>query len=273
LKILISKSGEWNMEKEESYLADVGMRGMPFPLQVLSRQNENGQHTIANISVQARVDSKYESGWIDRFIKITHRLSENTGMKNLNENIAQKLKELNAAMVRVDFDYPFFVRKSLPVTKENCLVRYMCTFTAKTTSIGNLPKTIFKIHIPAITTDPASDPTKEGGLYGQLSVISIEVDSRIDIYPEDLVTLVDKYSISPVYSYLNPEDEIYIIQRAHSLEKQSEVLTEELKSELANDRFIDWFSVKCRDFGMLHSYNTVIGTEKDLWMPFQNVDE
>ncbi len=261
------------MTQKNGYLVDVGMKGMPFPMRVLSRHDKEGQPTIANISVRARVDSKYESGWIDRFIKIIHRLGEETGMKNLNENIADKLKELNAAMVRVEFDYPFFVEKSLPVTKEKCLVRYMCTYAAKCTSVGDKPKIVFKIHIPTITTDPASDPSKEGGLFGQLSVVTIEVDSRTDIYPEDLVALVDRHAISPVYSYLNSDDEIYIIQKAHTEEKRSEVLTDELKTELANNRFIDWFSVKCSNFGMLHSYSTGIGTEKDLWMPFHNIDE
>lgn len=257
------------MAQEEEYLVDVGMRGMPFPMLMLSRNDKQGQPTIATISVRAKVKSRYESGWIDRFIKILHRLRKSTGMKNLNENITEKLGELDTAMVRVQFAYPFFVEKSLPVTKEKCLVRYMCSYTAKCSSVGDKPKVIFKIHIPAITTDPASDPSKEGGLFGQLSVVTVEVDSRQEIYPEDLVALVDKYAISPVYSYLNPEDEIHIIQKAHSMEKFSQVLTDELKSELANNRFVDWFSVKCSNFGMLHSYSTGMGTEKDLWMPFQ----
>ncbi|HDS00879.1 MAG TPA: hypothetical protein ENO22_03880 [candidate division Zixibacteria bacterium] len=261
------------MPKEKGILVDVGMKGMPFPFRVLSREESEGQYTIANLSVIARIDNRFESRWIDKFIQIIHKNRFKVGTQTLHESIADYLKELKATMVRVDFDYPFFVEKKLPATGEKCLVRYMCTYNAKLSSVGDNPKIIFKIHVPAITTDPASDPEKEGGLFGQLSVVTIEVDSRKEIFPEDLVDLVDKYSISPVYSYLNPEDQIFIIQKAHTVEVSSTYLTEQLKTELANNRYVDWFSVKCSNFGMLHSYNTGIGTEKDLWMPFHSIDE
>jgi hypothetical protein len=31
--------------------------------------------------------------------------------------------------------------------------------------------------------------------------------------------------------------------------------------------------VRVMNFGMLHSYSTVIGTEKNLWVPFSGVDD
>jgi len=77
----------------------------------------------------------------------------------------------------------------------------------------------FKMEIPVITTYPGSDPDKPGGLFGQLSVVEVEVESRRDIYPEDLVETVDRHALMPIYSFLTEEDQTYVIQKVHSDEK------------------------------------------------------
>jgi len=43
--------------------------------------------------------------------------------------------------------------------------------------------------------------------------------------------------------------------------KQIYPAKDEIKGELARNR-------RCSNFGMLHSYSTVIGTEKSRWVPF-----
>ena len=124
------------------------------------------------------------------------------------------------------------------------------------------------MEVPVITTYPASDPEKPGGLFGQLSIVVIEIQSGKEIYPEDLVEIVDRHALSPVYSFLTEEDQIFVIQKVHSEKRSSVVMTDRVKEELARSEGIDWYSVRCSNFGMLHSYSTVIGTEKSMWVPF-----
>jgi hypothetical protein len=46
------------------------------------------------------------------------------------------------------------------------------------------------------------------------------------------------------------------------------VMVDEIKNDLARKRTIDWYSVTCSNAGFLHSYSTVVATEKNLWLPF-----
>jgi GTP cyclohydrolase I len=256
------------MVDEKKFLVDVGMRDLPFPMRVMSKVNPDGQFTIANISINARIMHEFEARWIDKFIQIVHEHRDRIGTKTLRVNIMDYLKELNATAVRIDFDYPFFIEKLTPVSREKCLVRYLCTYSTKASSIESEPKIFFKIEVPAITTYPASGPEKPGGLFGQLSIAVIEIQSKKDVYPEDLVDIVDKHALSPVYSFLTEDDQIFIIQKVHSEKKTSVVMTDGIKDELARNRDIDWYSVSCSNFGMLHSYSAVIGTGKSSWVPF-----
>ena len=50
-------------------------------------------------------------------------------------------------------------------------------------------------------------------------------------------------------------------------------MIDEIREELARKRDISSYSINCDNFGMLHSYSTVIGTEKSMWVPFSSYDE
>jgi len=260
------------MAAEKRFLVDVGMKDLPFPIKAASKVYPDGQDTIANISISARINQEFEAQWIDKFIQIVHQHRERIGTKTLKVNIMDYLKELQANAIRINFNYPFFVEKLTPVSKEKCLVRYLCTFSSKVSSIlVEEPKILFTIEVPIIATYPTSATDKPGGLFGQLSTIIVELESQKEIYPEDIVEIVDKHSLSPVYSFLTEEDQSFIIDKVHTESKSSVIVTHEIKKALSVNRNLQWYSVRCANYGMLHSYSTFIGTEQSFWTP--DVDE
>ena len=89
------------MKTEKRFLVDVGMRELPFPINVLSRSAPDGQPTVANISISARIMHDFEARWIDTFIHIVHQHRERIGTATLVENIADYVKELKASAVTI----------------------------------------------------------------------------------------------------------------------------------------------------------------------------
>jgi GTP cyclohydrolase I len=261
------------MAEQKRFLVDVGMRGIPFPMRVVSKSEAEGQWTVAEISINARIMQEFEPRAIDSFIRVLHQHRDRIGTQTLRNNIVDYFNLLKASHVKVDFEYPFFIEKRTPASNEKCLVRYLCRYSAKYPSIKEKAKILFSIEVPAITTYPASFIDKQGGLFGQLSSVVIETESEKDIFPEDLVALVDKHALSPVYSFLTEEDQKFVIKKIHTEEKTSVVMTDEIKDELAHNRDIEWYSVRCSNHGMLHSYSTVIGTEKSMWVPFSGFED
>ncbi len=257
----------------KGFLVDVGMQDLPFPMRVMSRVDPDGQFTIANISIKAHIMQEFEARWIDKFIQILHEHRDRIGTRTLRTNIVDYLRELRATMVKVDFEFPFFIEKVTPVSETKGLVRYLCTYSAQAWQVEKTPKIVFGIRVPAITTYPASAPDKPGGLFGQLSIVAIEAESGQDLYPEDMVEMVDRHALSPVYSFLSEEDQTFIIQKVHSEAKSSVTMTNGIQRELSAKRDIDWFSVRSDNYGMIHSYSTVISTEKSRWVPFSGYDE
>ncbi|MGB5748561.1 MAG: hypothetical protein WBM69_16390 [Desulfobacterales bacterium] len=61
--------------------------------------------------------------------------------------------------------------------------------------------------------------------------------------------------------------------RTNSEKKSSVVLTDEIKNDLRHHPAIEWYAVRCANYGMLHSYNTVVSTEKSYWVPFSGYEQ
>jgi len=260
------------MASERKFLVDVGMNNLPFPIRVASKAHPDGQSTIGNISIGAHIMHVFEAQWIDKFIQILHQHRNIIGTKTLKANIMDYMKEFNEAPVKIDFEYPFFIEKRTPVAKEKCLVRYLCKYSAKSSAVQG-PKVLFNVDIPVITTYPKSSILLTERPFGQLSIVSVTVEPKAEIYPEDIVEMVDKHALAPVYSFLTPEDQDYVIRAIHQGDKTSVVTVDEIKEELAHDRNIKWYSVRCSNYGMLHSYSTVIATEKSSWVPVSGFSE
>jgi len=256
------------MTEHKRFLVDVGMRDLPFPIRVLSRGDPEGQHTVADISISARIMREFEARWIDTFIQIVHQHRERIGTAFLEENILDYVDALEASAVTVTFRFPFFYEKLTPVSRERCLVRYMGTYSVKANPLAGRPRATLSLEVPVLTTYPASSAETEGGLFGQLSVITIDVEPRKDIFPEDLIYLADRHALAPVYSFLTEEDQSFLIQKAHRDFRPSVVVMDEIRNELARDLGVVWYSLRAANYGMLHPYSTVIGTEKSMWVPF-----
>jgi len=254
--------------EQQRFLIDVGMSNLHFPIRARSRVDEKGQPTVAEIGIIARIWKKFEASWIDKFIQIVHRHRDTIGPETLRANIMDYYEEFRAASVRVDFRYPFFYEKTTPVSKEKCLVRYRCRYSAKIDSIDTGPRVIQQIKIPVITTYPGSVPGVDGGLFAQHSVVECEIETNeFDLFPEDVIDIVDKQALMPVYSFLTPDDQAAIIKKVHTEERSSVVLTDEVKKELGRHPAVHWYAVRISNFGILHSYSTFVGTEKSTWAP------
>ena len=260
------------MKNDKSFLVDVELNNLPFPIKVLSRDNNNGQQTIASISIVARIMHDFEAKWINKFIQILHNHRDTIGTKTMSKNIMEYFNSLNASMVKIDFNYPFFMEKTTPVSNEKCLVKYQCTYSEKKSTVM-APKILMKIEVPVITSYPEMSPIESRTLFGQLSLVIVTVESAVEIYPESIIEIVEKNALSPVYSFLSEDDEASLIQKIHNNQKTSVEVIDDIKNELSLNQNIEWGSVRSKNYGMLHNYATVVTTEKSLWVPGSGYDE
>ena len=258
---------ENKMPSNRKLLVDVGLNNLPYPMKVASRQDPRGQPTVASISVTARIIHDFQAHWIHKFIEILHDHRDRIGTETLRVNILDYLRELQATSVRINFKYPYFMEKTTPTSKQHCLVRYNCTYSAEVASTEEHPRILFRIEVPALTTDPASTSNERKGLFAQLSKVQLDVQPHNEVYPEDMVDVVDKHCLAPVYSFLVQSDQAEIIKLVHSFRCSSILMVDAIKEELARNSSIEWYSVSCENLSIMNCYSTIVGTEKNMQIP------
>jgi GTP cyclohydrolase FolE2 len=262
------------VSSEETFIIDAGMNDLPFPIRAPSQVYPRGQPTVANISVQARIMREFEARWIDRFIQLLHAHREELGSAaNMKLILADALQKLNANAVRVKYEYPFFIEKLTPIDKEKNLVRYLCSMTGRVTATREKPAIRLAMRCPIITTYPASEPSDPTGLFGQLSIVKIELESDSPTYPEDIAEIVDHNALQPVYSFLTQNDQVHVVKKIHSEYKPSLTTLNAIKEVLARNKNITHYDVTCLNYGMLHSYSTLTTIERSAWVPLSSYDE
>ena len=138
------------MTNENRFLVEVGMQDLPYPMRTISKLVPEGQATVANISVNARIMQTFEARWIDRFVQTLHEHRGLIGTRTLKKNVLDYVRALKAATVRIDFDYPFFVEKQTPASMEKCLVCCRCAYSVKAHEVGDESRIIFKIEVDNI---------------------------------------------------------------------------------------------------------------------------
>ncbi len=256
------------MKKGRAFLVNVSIQDLPFPIKVLSGASKDGQSTVANISVQARIMKEFEAEWIDRFIQVTHRHRDNIGIEDLKSSIKDYLEALNANSVRVEMAFPYFVEKRTPKSNEPCLVKYDCTFTSHFPSLDNDVKIVFGIKCPVITSYPVEGQSSgRKSSFPQLTILQIEVQPKQEIFPEEIVKIADAKSLAPIYSFLSREDQLHLIEKTQQNYQSSVDTVDEIRLELARRRDVGWYSISASNFGMLHNYTTLISLEKSRWVP------
>jgi GTP cyclohydrolase FolE2 len=240
-------------------LVDVGVADLTYPVRVPSRADPRGQPTVARISVEASVAREFETDWVGRLMQVLHAHRDSAGPQALKRDVGACVEAFDASVVEVTLEYPFFVEKRLPRTGLKCLVKYDCACSVVALSAEAAPRVFFTIAVPCITTGPSPAGWRAGVPLSQSSTVTIETESQRDVFPEDLVALVDRNALAPLYSFLAPEDQTDVLRLIQAGRRTGVEMVGRIRSELAEDLSLGYYSVRCLDSGLLYPYHTTVG--------------
>jgi GTP cyclohydrolase I len=251
------------MNSERAFLVDIGIEGVDVPIVAPSRDAASGRPTIATFSAMATVKRDYEASSIDELIQLFRDHDGTISVESLQEMVLGYRDELGGVPLRVALTYPFVIEKRAPVSGERSPVTHRCGYSVEVGPLQRFAKPLFRIDVPVLTTYPAATKETPGGLFSQESDVALRLECTRDVFPEDLAELVERHALAPKYSYMTAEDQDFIRQRAHARRISSVMMTAAIQRELEAMDEIRWFSIRCRNRGMLHAYRTFVGTQRE----------
>jgi len=166
------------------------------------------------------------------------------------------LRELKTVMkaeaAYVDISFPYFMRKSAPVSGISSLMCYDCFFNA---GLNDEYELWIGVIVPVTTLCPCSKEISEAGAHNQRSHITIKLCYSEFVWLEELIGIAESVASCEIYPLLKRPDEKYVTERAYHNPRFVEDIVRDLTQILKADARVKRFYVEADSFESIHAHN------------------
>ncbi|MCE5202241.1 MAG: GTP cyclohydrolase FolE2 [Synergistaceae bacterium] len=237
----------------------VGISNISWPIQVLDRKHGT-QDTIADVSLSVFLPRDYRGTHMSRFVEVLSEQEKQVTFHNMEDLLRSLQVRLNADEAHADFEFPYFITKSAPVSGSKGRMRYDVRFSAALT--GDKFDLVTELIAPIQTLCPCSKEISAFGAHNQRAHARIAARMKTFIWIEELAEIADACASAPVYSLLKREDEKAVTERAYSNPRFVEDSVRDLALAMENDRRITWFRVSVTSHESIHNHDAFASVER-----------
>ena len=240
-------------------IARVGIKRLFYPFRVLDRQRKF-QDVTGEFEVYVDLTHEERATHMSRFVEIiNHHRGEVTS--NTIESILKDVKKrLQARRAELAVNFPYFVEKHAPVSREASFMRYDCRFWA---ALDRKLDFILTVTVPVTTLCPCSKAISKASAHNQRSMVTVAVRFRRMVWIEEVISLVEASASAEVYSLLKRADEKELTERAYDRPRFAEDLVREVAIRLDSHPEITWFTVETENLESIHAHSAFAFLKKD----------
>ncbi len=234
----------------------VGIRGLKYPL-AFADQDGVARGTIAVANVYVALPADRKGTHMSRLVMLLEEraapgaapLSVAT-LRGLLEDLVVRL---DAPGGRIEFAFPFFVRKLAPVSGVASLLDYEVRLTGELAD-GRYSATV-SVAVPVTSLCPCSKEISEYGAHNQRSTITIAVKATVPVFVNELLRVAEEEASCELYGILKRADEKYVTERAYNNPRFVEDLVRGVAGRLGTDARLDGYCVEAENFESIHNHS------------------
>lgn len=247
-------------------IARVGVKNLRYPiaLQVADRL----QHSVGlwNLHVGLRAEQKGAHmsrllAWLDAFTQPDDGASATT-FERLHGAMPGLLALLETATGGLDVRFPFFIRKTAPVSGLQSLMEYDGGWLVTCAADGST-----EVHmvatVPVKSLCPCSKEVSDDGAHNQRSHIRLALLLNAPMAWTELVRFAEDNASSELWGLLKRSDEKWVTERAYAHPKFVEDLVRDVALALERDPRIDAYTVDVTNFESIHAHDVHARVSRD----------
>jgi len=234
-------------------IQQVGVKGLRYPIQV-ETENGEGLPTIATLAMTVGLPPEVKGTHMSRFVELLEARRGVLGQIDLYVMLAEMLERLEAQSGRIEIAFPYFIRKSAPVSEVESLLDYDVTLIVEQAA-GQRPSHRVRVTAPVTSLCPCSRKISDYGAHNQRSHITIDARLRSPMYIEQLVRLAEAEASCEVFGLLKRPDEKWVTERAYDNPKFVEDLVRDIALRLMNEPLISEWTVISENFESIHNHS------------------
>jgi len=165
------------------------------------------------------------------------------------------LVRLEADAGRIDFAFPWFMRKSAPVTGVQSMMDYDVRLVADAApGKRSLEATLV---VPVMSLCPSSKAIADYGAHNQRSHLTLTVRPRpgATVTLAELIALAEAEASCELYGLLKRADEKFVTERAYDRPRFVEDLVRGIAARLVDDARLVGFTVAAENFESIHNHS------------------
>lgn len=242
-------------DHRELAINQVGVRGLRYPLRLIDAAGEV-HATVATISMTVGLPPTVKGTHMSRFVEIMEAqdtaLTLN-GMKALFNRMRQRL---DAESGKIEFAFPYFIRKCAPVSGVTSLIDVDAAITLSAKAQGGVTATL-KVVAPVTSLCPCSKEISDYGAHNQRSHITIEATLKegAELSLESLVRIAEEEASCEVFGLLKRPDEKWVTERAYDNPKFVEDLVRDIALRLKAEPGVAHWIVSSENFESIHNHS------------------
>lgn len=229
----------------------VGVKGVKYPIIVEDRANER-QNTVADLDIFVELPHNHRGTHMSRFIEILNEYHQRNLVSEIENFVLDIKKRLDADSAFVNINFPYFIKKTAPVSGIASLMSYDCFFTASHTDAFEME---IGVKVPITSVCPCSKEISEYGAHNQRSIVTVTVKYSDYVWLEELIDIVESSASCEVYSLLKRSDEKYVTEKGYDNPKFVEDIVRDVVVELRKDNRILEYKVESENFESIHNHS------------------
>ncbi len=175
--------------------------------------------------------------------------------------VGKMLEMLEASEGRIEVTFPYFVKKTAPVSRVESLMDYEITLACE---IRNNHAEIWqKVLVPVTSLCPCSREISAYGAHNQRSHITVNALLKTVFPVEELIAKIEKQASCELYGLLKRPDEKFVTERAYENPKFVEDLVRDVAVALNADDRIVAYRLEAENFESIHNHSAYALVEFD----------
>ena len=244
-------------------IQNVGVKGLRYPLQLETASGEI-MNTVANLAMTVGLPPEVKGTHMSRFIELLEVRRGALTQDGLFAMLGEMLLRLDAASGRIELTFPYFIRKTAPVSGVESLLDYDATLIIDSPE-GQHSALTLRVTAAVTSLCPCSKKISDYGAHNQRSHITLEAKLRSPMAIEELVRLAEEEASCEVFGLLKRPDEKWVTERAYDNPKFVEDLVRDIALRLMSEPRIAEWKVASENFESIHNhsaYAEIFGTNE-----------
>ena len=161
----------------------------------------------------------------------------------------------------VVFFFPFFVRKTAPVSRLDSLMNYQAAWIADAKD-GEI-RVRQEVTAPVTSLCPCSKEISRYGAHNQRSHLRSSLVLSVPMSLEEQISFAEEAASCQLWARLKRSDEKYVTEYAYDHPKFVEDLVRDMAKTLNADDRVDYYLVEAENFESIHNHSAYAYIERN----------